>query len=354
MDGQGAGGSSGEAAVKAAIETREVITVGASGGLRLRGTYHKPQEVKFDSRPEPDEENPVGVLFVSAGVSPRAALGDAAVYWADSLAKCGYPCFRFDLPGLGDSDGDLSAKEIDFDSLVDEGVFGPVVSGMADDLVERFHLRGVVVIGHCAGAVTALYSAAANKRIKGIVLLDPHFHAQPGSDVQNVLVRSQLRIVRKLVGGRPEPSILRDAAVKFLCGIRNIYHRLEHIRRFVRRKRLPSAANLPLIRCWNQLATSGIPMLVLRSPLSTPKPGEFDYVTDLQPLSDQNCRISVKLIERATHSFAERHSKEAVLKYAEQWLSASFSPTSCAETRNTEHRSAELAAAISGIDKHVH
>ncbi len=340
--------------MKAAIETREVITVGAGGELRLRGTYHKPHEAKFDSRPESDEENTIGILFVSAGVSPRAAPGDSAVYWSDSLAKLDYRSFRFDLPGLGDSDGDLSAKEIDFDSLVNEGAFGPVVSGMADQLVERFHLRGVVIIGHCAGAVTALYAAAANNRIKGIVLLDPYFHVQQESAVQNVLVRSQLRIVREIVGDRPEPSILREAAVKLLSCIRNIYHRLEHIRRFVRRKRLPSAANLPLIRCWSQLATSGLPMLVLGSPLSTPKPGEFDYVRDLQPLSDRNCRISVRLIERATHSFSERHSKEAVLKYAEQWLSASFSPTTCAETRNAEYRSPELAAAISGIDKHVH
>src|ERR1700735_785372 len=174
-----------EATLKSFIEAREAITVTAAGGLHLRGTYHPT--------PDPDGNSPIGVLFVSAGVAPRAAPGDSAVHWADSLAKLGFPAFRFDLPGLGDSDGDLSAKEIDFDSLVNEGAFGPVVSSVADQLADRFSLRGVVVIGHCAGAVTALYSAAANSHIKGLILLDPYFHVPHSSGAQNVLARSQQR-----------------------------------------------------------------------------------------------------------------------------------------------------------------
>lgn len=352
MDGPGTDGDAGWATVKAVIETREVLTVSV-GGVRVRGTYHKPRDERPDSAMGKEENNGIGLLFLSAGVSPRSAPGDSAVYWADSFAKRGYGCFRFDLPGLGDSDGDLSSGENDFDSLVSDGGYGLVVSDLTIELVERFHLEGVVIIGHCAGAVTALYSAAVNERIKGLVLLDMYFHVQEASKTQNVLVRSHLGIVRKLVGDGPGQSILRSAGVKLLSCARAIYHRLESIRRLVRRKRLPGNANLPLIRCWKQLASTGLPMLVLRCAWFTPKPGEFDYVRDLQPQPDRDCHISVKLIEGTMHSFEERRAKEAVLKYTEQWLSACFPLTKRTETRNVEHHSQELAHAITEINANV-
>jgi pimeloyl-ACP methyl ester carboxylesterase len=335
--------------VKAAIETREIITVGV-GGVRVRGTYHKPRDERLDS-PKDAENRPIGLLFLSAGVSPRSAPGDSAVYWADSFAKCGYGCFRFDLPGLGDSDCDLSDGAIDFDSLVADGQYSPAVCDLTIELVERFNLGGVIIIGHCAGAVTALYSAAVYERIKGLVLLDPYFHVQEPTS-QNVLARSHSQIVSKLVGDGPGQSILRSAGVRLLSCVRAIYHRLESIRRLVRRKRLPSTANVPLIRCWKQLASAGLPMLVLRCAWFTPKPGEFDYVRDLQPLSDRHCRISVELIEGTMHSFEERRAKEAVLKHTDQWLSACFPLTKRTETRNLEHHSPELAH-VSEIDANV-
>ena len=117
-----------------------------------------------------------------------------------------------------------------------------------------------------------------------------------------------------------------------------------------RRKRLPSAANLPLIRCWNQLASKGFRMLVLRSPSSAPKSEEFDYIRDLQLLSHGDSRITAKFVEGATHRFAERQGKEAVRKYTEQWLSACFPLTTCAKTPDTEYRAPELTDAIQGID----
>jgi len=335
--------------VKSAIETREAITVDA-GGICLRGTYHKLQGQKSCSAPDPDEENCIGVLFVSPGVLPRAGSGDSAVYWADSLAKCGYRSFRFDQPGLGDSDGDLSP---DFQSLVDIGAYAPAVSDIVNHLVECFNLRGVVIVGHCAGAVTALYSAAGNGRIQGLILLDPYFHGQPRSEVQKVLTGWQLRIIRKLLVDRPLQSKLSDAGAKLLSSLRNVYRRFRPIRRIVGRNGLPSTANLPLIRCWKQLASTGLPMLVLRSPSSTPKPGEFDYISEFQAVSGRDCRISVRPIEHTTHAFAERHGKEAVRKHSEQWLSACFPLTRCTETRGIEHHSPELADAISGINTNV-
>jgi pimeloyl-ACP methyl ester carboxylesterase len=266
-------------------------------------------------------------LFLSGGPVPRAATGDAAVYWADRLASDGYRSFRFDLPGLGDSDGDLPQTENAFLSLVNAGAFSGVVSGITDYLVARFDLPGIVVIGHCSGATTALYSAAINKRIKGLILLDPSFQVQPDGEIQNALVSWHFRIIRRLVGDGSAASYLR--AVRLHTWIRNLYLRGKHIR-FLWRRGLPSTANLPLIHCWNQLASAGLRMLVLRSPSFTPKPGEFDYVGHLKPIADP-----VKLIGGTTHAFAERQGKEAVRKYVEEWLSAYVLPPERVEARDT-------------------
>ena len=114
------------------------------------------------------QPNRIGVVFLNHGFLPRTAPGDSAVYWADSFASCGYPSFRFDLPGLGDSDGDVPAQMLDF---INAGGYAPVLSATVKELVERFNLSGIVIMGHCAGAVTALYTAAAaTKECKGLVL----------------------------------------------------------------------------------------------------------------------------------------------------------------------------------------
>jgi hypothetical protein len=54
------------------------------------------------------------------------------------------------------------------------------------------------------------------------------------------------------------------------------------------------------------------PILVLRSPSFIPKSGEFDYMRNLQPLSDRESHVTVKLVEGATHDFAQFHAKEAI------------------------------------------
>ena len=330
-----------------AIESRQVITV-AAGGVRLRGTYHKPRGEASDSSADPGERKRIGVIFLT-WILPRAGNGDSAVYWAESLAKCGYLAFRFDLPGLGDSDGDLATPGID----VETGAYGSALSEIANQLVERFHLGAVIVAGNCAGAVTALYAAAANEWIKGLILLDPYFHTQQDSPAQKVLLHWHVRVI-KLAGDRFAQSKPGDIAVKLLSRFRGIYHRLSQKPLLVRRKTLPSIANLPLIRCWKQLAARRVRMLVLRSPSSTPRIGEFDYLGFLQPSSNSDDRIIIKLIERATHAFAESHGKEAVRTNAAQWLSAYFPLTRCAETRDNRRHLPTITEGILGAVTNVH
>src|SRR6202034_2178754 len=56
----------------------------------------------------------IGVLFLNPLSTPRALIGDTAVYWASSFAAQGYPSLRIDLPGLGDSYGELPKDLLTF------------------------------------------------------------------------------------------------------------------------------------------------------------------------------------------------------------------------------------------------
>lgn len=54
---------------------------------------------------------------------------------------------------------------------------GPFAAGIKD-LVARFNLSGVVIVGHCSGTASAIYTGAVSKERKGLVLMDPYFHLQ--------------------------------------------------------------------------------------------------------------------------------------------------------------------------------
>lgn len=272
-----------------AIETREVITIEA-GGFRLQGTYHYAEEFQESS---PCRNNRIGILFLNSGFLPRAADGDSAVYWADAFSKCGYPSFRFDLPGLGDSDGDLPVLMLDFVHLVNDGRYAPLLSTLTKNLTKRFNLLGVVVVGLCAGAVSAIYTAAESTEIKGLVLLDPYFHLKQANASSHGM-RAHMR---------------------------GLFDRLRYFGLLVLGNRLPRNANLPLIRCWKRLVSTGVPMLVMMPSATKPKAGEFDYLRHFSQRSD---RVVVKRIERTNHSFVKGPGKEAVRTYVEKWLADCF------------------------------
>lgn len=278
-----------------AINNRELITVTA-GGERLRGTYHKPST----------QAARVGILWINSGWAPRAAFGDAAVGWADSFARQGYPCFRLDLPGLGDSEGTLPEKWLDLCDLINNGHFVSHVSGAATNLAARHHLSGMVLMGHCGGAVSAIYAAAANPDIQGVVALDPYF----------------FRNVEQRPAFRQELSIWVTRS-KMAGRLSKIYKRVKRFNVLIANQRIPENANLTLLRSWQRVAGSGKPTLLL-APKRSLSQGEFDYWAYLEELPGAKSRVEVKYIEGAHHSFGDAVGRPAVRNYASQWLDTYF------------------------------
>lgn len=290
------------------IETRELITVTVQG-VRLLGTYHKPRR----ERTLDGNANGVGVLFVNSGFMPRSAAGDTAVYWADALAQSGYPCLRLDLTGLGDTPGDLTANVRDFVALVNAGYYGSILAGAVEEFAKLFRLQGVVVAGHCAGGVSAIYAAATCQVVKGLILLDPYFHL--GEEP----VSATRHRIRSLALRNPLVGLISD-----------FYGRVKQLWQFPKRWWLPGNANLSLIRCWTQLAHARIPIIVLTAPMAARNAHEFDYIYHLERVSGVAPRVVVRQIEGTDHAFVKGDGKRLVRSQMEQWLSAHF-PLECGE-----------------------
>ena len=231
------------------------------------------------------------------------------MYWADSFAQCGYPTFRIDLPGLGDSEGDVPEPMLQF---VNGGGYGPLTAACVSEINHRFDLSGMITMGLCAGAVTALYGAAATKECKGTMLLDPYFYE---THDERPKIRSE--ISRWTMWSR-----IGAFASK-------IYDHVRHLWRLACGNRLPGNANRRLLQCWAQLVSSGTPVLALKSPAFKarglkPRVGEFDYFAYLQAISGQSDRVAIEFVEGTNHSFADGVGRAAVRARTLQWLNDYF------------------------------
>lgn len=285
--------------MKQVLPTRALITLDRSG-VDLRGTYHKPADRLAETDLRASASGRTGVVFVNGLSAPRSGYGDTAVYWAESFAACGYPSFRIDLPGLGDTCGEIPLELLDF---ITRGEYASVIVTTVRELVDRFNLAGVVMVGNCAGAVTAVCAASEQNTCKGLIVMDPYFNF-----AKRITARVPGKLVswsRKTVAGRV---------------LRHVYDLARDLPRAIQKDKLPPSANRALLDRWKRAASRGMPILVLRSPGKEPGPGQFDYMKHAAALAGRKAKVEIKLLADADHSFAELAGRDAVRSHAEAWL----------------------------------
>jgi len=291
------------------IESRELLVL---DGLAepVRGTCHKPPHALTGLRPGSPDPNRVGIVFLNSLFLPRTATGDSSVYWADAYAQAGYPAFRLDLPGLGDSYAPLNTELLDF---INAGGYESAAATMIDEVVQRFRLPGVVIVGHCAGSVSALFAAGASKHCKGLVLMDPYFFLPP----QMKKSKAWKRLVRWA------------ASSKFGGALSRLYDRIKQARLSVTGNALPGNANVALLRRWKEVTKRGVPVILFKAPGrksagTKPRVGEFDYLQYIMDVADRKSEVVLQLIENTDHSFANRAGRAAVRDHVERWLDKHF------------------------------
>ncbi|MEM7278543.1 MAG: hypothetical protein AAF385_10490 [Pseudomonadota bacterium] len=105
------------------------------------------------------------VLLFNAGLLHRVGQNRLNVSLAREVAAQGFPAFRFDFSGLGDSASQASEVSVRERQVAEMSA--------AMDFLE--HFRGAsqfVLVGLCTGADNAHRAAVSDKRVSGIVMLD--------------------------------------------------------------------------------------------------------------------------------------------------------------------------------------
>lgn len=271
-------------------------------GLALLGVIAVPQ------RPAD-----VGVVIVVGGPQYRVGSHRAFTQLARALAEAGIACLRFDLRGMGDSEG----ERIDFEQAA------PDIHAAVDALCARVAaVRRVVLWGLCDGAAASAFYAATDPRIAGLALFNPWVRTEAGAASATLRHYYGRRVLerafwRKLAAGGVNVGAALASAWRTL-------------RRALRAPRLdrdtgPAAGDLPA-RVAAGLARHSGPTLIGLSGRDTVA-AEFDIAaTRNRALAAALARSDTACLRfaQADHTFSSASLRAAAAAATIRWLRTRF------------------------------
>ncbi|HVR18246.1 MAG TPA: hypothetical protein VMS65_01075 [Polyangiaceae bacterium] len=151
---------------------------------------------------EPESVRPIAFLLVSAGLMPKHGPYRLYAELARRVAEDGFRTLRFDLGGIGES--------LPYDrSLPLRARTAHEISAAIDHLCVEHEIESVVLGGLCSGAEDAFRHAEHDRRVVGVVMIDPFAYRTRGWGWRHLLHRAGRRSLRAL--GRFE-SLRREAS----------------------------------------------------------------------------------------------------------------------------------------------
>lgn len=144
----------------------------AGAELRERPiTVRAPEGPLFGILTEPlGERTELGAVLVNAGAQRHIGPNRMWVEIARRWAARGVPALRFDLGGIGDSDGDAAAL------AHVAGIYKPAYGPQMHAALEAFSAHGLperfVVLGLCAGGYWSMHTALEDERVRLAILLN--------------------------------------------------------------------------------------------------------------------------------------------------------------------------------------
>lgn len=285
----------------------------------LAGILHRPTEPRLD-RPN--------IVLLHAGDVSRS--GFFYPQLARSLARMGWTVLRFDPRGLGDSRGDLGCEWlVEFFDEVEQGKLMPDAVAAFDFLERENPSSGNVLIGLCGGAVTSIYAAQADGRVRGIAPLDlPVVLFRPAvwdqQDVSWLDVFAQrestlflLKVHRILQDLKSRTSRL----VRSLASLRSKQadNGFGGRRRYL--EKLGEDANMPLLAALEGTLEKEIPVCCIFAESTAHLPNFESVLPVLRarcPVAEDS--LEVRVIEGADHNFIMPGCTEKLIEVLSDWL----------------------------------
>jgi alpha-beta hydrolase superfamily lysophospholipase len=295
-------------------------------GLRLRGTVHIPPASRSASTLDD-----LGAVILHPGVLPRSGQGDFAVALADAMAGAGVCTVRMDLPGLGDSEGNLPETALAFVQMVQEGGLAEVTCECVEQLKAKLGFKRVLLGGHCGGAITAFFAVASRHRPKldGLFILDMPLSlvlaAQaPGAAGGPAPATKAWRAVAREIA---KELYARFVATRVGAVIRQALRAVRSsLRKPVARTtpatgggELPPQPNLTLLKCVERVLKTGLPVLFVTATDARGKSGNgADYVETLIPGRDG--QVAYHKITGTDHAFLAGDGKPKAISHVTNWV----------------------------------
>jgi len=145
---------------------------------------------------EPESVRRVAFALVSAGLVPKHGPYRLYAELARRVAENGFRTLRFDLGGIGES---LPCDK----SLPLRARTAQELAAAIDHLCAEHEIEGVVLGGLCSGAEDAFRCAEHDRRVVGVVMIDPFAYRTRGWAWRHFVHRVARRSLRAL--GRYEP-----------------------------------------------------------------------------------------------------------------------------------------------------
>jgi len=150
---------------------RKTVSFANQRGLRVKGILFEPDAPTASDAPP---RHKTGILYLPGIVLGLTAVHRLSVQVATEFQQLGYPVFLFDHSGIGESEGDLFSGPYDeFVSFIKRGSLVDDTLEAVDYFAKCCGLREVVLIGHCGGALTAVYATEKSKKISRLLLISP-------------------------------------------------------------------------------------------------------------------------------------------------------------------------------------
>jgi len=138
----------------------EVVTFENPAGMNLVGVLHRP------AGPARREM----MILLSPGVKNRIAPHGLYVKMASRFAALGYPVFRFDFHGLGDSEGVLPEEYLaDVYRAIQLGRYVDDSIASMDWAESALGYKRFIMGGLCGGAISGLLAASKDARVVGLL-----------------------------------------------------------------------------------------------------------------------------------------------------------------------------------------